>query len=335
MSRILYLVLIFALVSVHSVHLTQNRAQTQSEYIYIYIYLYIYIYIFSHLHQIQKYIYIGVKRLNMFCTNIFVNALQIVTSSDFRPPICATILANNLVTNILHLEEQVIHSNALKVIPIIANVIAKPKKKIAKRITIVTITYTRYLMRSNLSIYILYIYIYILYIGNLFHLHHRLLQLRWNQNQLSNLFIYIYICHSQLVAAVANGLPVKYSSVYNHVNCNTSTNFKLNSVQDVGWCAAKSNPGEWVQIDAPDEVFWKKIETKGRWKQFVKTYKLKYSNDGTTWKDYQGTFTGNSDSKSSKVNLIEPPIKAKMLRILPLTFYNHMSMKFEAYYKEY
>ena len=119
------------------------------------------------------------------------------------------------------------------------------------------------------------------------------------------------------------------------MNCNTSTNFKLNSVQDVGWCAAKSNPGEWVQIDAPDEVFWKKIETKGRWKQFVKTYKLKYSNDGTTWKDYQGTFTGNSDSKSSKVNLIEPPIKAKMLRILPLTFYNHMSMKFEAYYKEY
>ena len=52
MSHIFFLVLIFALVSVHSVHLTQNRAQTQAEYIYIYIY------IFSHRHQIQKYIYI-------------------------------------------------------------------------------------------------------------------------------------------------------------------------------------------------------------------------------------------------------------------------------------
>ena len=137
------------------------------------------------------------------------------------------------------------------------------------------------------------------------------------------------------VAAVAKGLPVKYSSVHHQGNCNIRANFKLSSKQNVGWCAAKSKPEQWVQIDAPDEVLWKKIETRGRWIQYVKTYKLKYSNDGKIWKDYPGTLIGNSDSTSSKVNLIEPPIKAKMLRIVVLTFNNHIAMKFEAYYTEY
>ena len=137
------------------------------------------------------------------------------------------------------------------------------------------------------------------------------------------------------LAAVANGLPVKYSTVLNQGNCNNRANFKLSSKQIAGWCAGKLKPEQWVQIDAPDEVLWKKIETKGRYIQYVKTYKLKYSNDGTTWKDYPGKFIGNSDSTSSKVNLIEPPIKAKMLRIIVLTFHDYIAMKFEAYYTEY
>ena len=157
------------------------------------------------------------------------------------------------------------------------------------------------------------------------------------------IYIYILYCYRQgkavelgpELAAVANGLPVKYSSAYNHVNCNTRANFKLSSTQNVGWCAAKNNPGEWIQIDAPREVFWSKIETKGRYTQYVKTYKVKYSNDGTTWTDYQETFTGNSDATSSKINVLQKPLKARMIRIYPLTYKNHISMKFEAYYSEY
>ena len=136
------------------------------------------------------------------------------------------------------------------------------------------------------------------------------------------------------LAAVANGLPVKYSSAYNHPNCNTRSNFKLSAVDSKGWCAAKYKAGEWIQIDAPSEVLWNKIETKGRHVSYVTTYKLKYSNDGTTWKDYQ-TFTGNSDPKSAKVNVLQPALKARMIRIVALTFKNGINMRFEAYYTEY
>ena len=127
---------------------------------------------------------------------------------------------------------------------------------------------------------------------------------------------------------------MKYSSVYNHVSC--KTNFKLTDGQNEGWCAKDIKSGDWVQIDAPHEVVWKSIETKGRYNQFVKTYKLTYSNDGITWKDFEGgTFIGNSDASSSKVNMINPGIKAKMIRIVVLAYQHRASMRFEAYFTEY
>ena len=152
------------------------------------------------------------------------------------------------------------------------------------------------------------------------------------------IYIYIYIniyCYRvPTKGALAEGFPVKYSSAYDHVNCNT--NFKLTAHQNQGWCAEHIKSGEWVQIDAPREVGWTSIETKGRHTQFAKTYKLTYSNDGITWQDFEGgTFIGNSDASSSKVNMINPGIKAKKIRIVVLTYQTRASMRFEAYFTEY
>ena len=136
------------------------------------------------------------------------------------------------------------------------------------------------------------------------------------------------------IAAVKEGHPVKYSSMYPTSVCNNRTNFKLN-YGDGGWCSYPGARGDqWVQIDAPKQVFWNKIETKARSSWFVKTYKLKYSNDGATWTDYAGTFTGNSDRTSIKANVLEEPINARMIRIYPLTFSTHTAMQFEAYYTQ-
>ena len=132
---------------------------------------------------------------------------------------------------------------------------------------------------------------------------------------------------------VAGGLVVKTSSAIEYEKCNIRANFKLGGKSDYGWCAI-STSGEWVEIDARSEVLWNKIETKGRAGQYVKSYKLKYSNDGASWTDIEGTFTGNSDATSVKTNVLKEPIKARMIRIYPLTYHSHTSMKFEAYYTE-
>ena len=136
------------------------------------------------------------------------------------------------------------------------------------------------------------------------------------------------------VAAVKEGHPVKYSSMLNIPVCNNSMNFNPSS-GDGGWCANFGQQNHWVQIDAPKEVFWNKIETKARGSWWVKNYNLKYSNDGATWNDYPGgTFTGNSDSTSIKANVLEEPINARMIRICPLTYSSHTAMQFEASYTQ-
>ena len=157
------------------------------------------------------------------------------------------------------------------------------------------------------------------------------------------IYIYIYIYSTTkptvsitdlpLKEGVEGGLSVTYSSVYNNKDCNT--NFNLSTKGNEGWCASAKKTGEWVQIDAADEVYWRKVETKARHYQYVKSYTLKYSNDGTTWKDIPGTFAGNTELSQSKVNLIQPPVKARFLRIVVLTFHSWPSMKFDAYYSEY
>ena len=137
---------------------------------------------------------------------------------------------------------------------------------------------------------------------------------------------------NDLRLGVAGGLHVSYSSAEKSKNCNSS--FKLSNPPSVGWCAAKDEVNEGLQINADKEVYWRKIATKGRHASYIKSYELQYSNDGNTWIT-KGTFPGNDDTSSSKVNLIQPPLKARLIRILARQFHTAVQMRFEAYYTEY
>ena len=67
----------------------------------------------------------------------------------------------------------------------------------------------------------------------------------------------------------------------------------------------------------------------------VKTYSLKYSDDGTTWKDYNGgeILTGNTDANTPVEHTLIPFI-AKYIRVYPLSGNGFTSMRYEIYVQD-
>eukprot|EP00961_Rhodomonas_salina_P000542 7568-Rhodomonas_salina.1 len=63
--------------------------------------------------------------------------------------------------------------------------------------------------------------------------------------------------------------------------------------------------------------------------QWVKSFKVKYSLDATTWTDVDSgaTFTGNTDQNTEVSNLFAAPVQAAYVRIYPQTWNTHMSMR--------
>ncbi|XP_048577002.1 EGF-like repeat and discoidin I-like domain-containing protein 3 [Nematostella vectensis] len=70
--------------------------------------------------------------------------------------------------------------------------------------------------------------------------------------------------------------------------------------------------------------------------QWVKTYGLKYSDDGTNWTDYSEggvikIFSGNTDSGTVARRGLVEPIKARYIRFLVKSWHGHPSMRAELY----
>lgn len=100
------------------------------------------------------------------------------------------------------------------------------------------------------------------------------------------------------------------------------------------WAALYNNFGQWIQIDFTKVVKITRIASQGRddANQWVTSYKIRF---GLTryFEDYNkgNTFQGNSDRKTIVGNVLEPPIVARYIRILPVTWYGHISMRLQFY----
>ena len=70
------------------------------------------------------------------------------------------------------------------------------------------------------------------------------------------------------------------------------------------------------------------VVTQGRneYAQWVTSYKLSYSTDGTSFTELSQVFTGNDDQHSRKANSLEP-VQARYVRFYPQTWNKHMSMR--------
>uniref|UniRef100_A0A1A8S5I8 EGF-like repeats and discoidin I-like domains 3b n=2 Tax=Nothobranchius rachovii TaxID=451742 RepID=A0A1A8S5I8_9TELE len=106
------------------------------------------------------------------------------------------------------------------------------------------------------------------------------------------------------------------------------------------WTAGHSDQSQWLQVDllVPTKVTG--VITQGAKDfghvQFVGSYKVAYSNDGERWNVYQDqkqgkdkVFQGNFDNDTHRKNVIDPPIYARFIRILPWSWYGRITLRAE------
>ena len=109
---------------------------------------------------------------------------------------------------------------------------------------------------------------------------------------------------------------------------------KLDSPQ--AWSANVNRYGVWYQMDNGKIADISGVAIKGRidssnksWgPQFVKTFKVKYYNDGN-WRDVDkgAVFDGNTDIDTLVEVKFATPVKTRYIRIYPKTWHKHMSLR--------
>ncbi|EDO33337.1 predicted protein, partial [Nematostella vectensis] len=106
-----------------------------------------------------------------------------------------------------------------------------------------------------------------------------------------------------------------------------------------GWAAKHNDNKQWLQLDLKSYKTVTRIATQGRKdaNQWVTSYRVEYSQDGSVFSSYQHNgkdviFTGNRDRGSVVLHSFDPPItNVRMLRLLPLTWHSHISLRLEFY----
>ncbi|XP_066271170.1 uncharacterized protein [Branchiostoma lanceolatum] len=133
------------------------------------------------------------------------------------------------------------------------------------------------------------------------------------------------------------------SSVHHHCSTGKALLNSQPAVRNVGregvaaaWCADSLQSGEWLQVDLHSVTRIAGVITQGRadYDQWVTSHKLAFSSDGAVWNTYseQGqekVFEGNTDRNTEVKHLLSPPVTARFVRFLPLTWQGRASMRME------
>ncbi|XP_033759278.1 lactadherin-like [Pecten maximus] len=105
-----------------------------------------------------------------------------------------------------------------------------------------------------------------------------------------------------------------------------------------GWSAGKNEVDQFIQVKLNEPTVIRGVVTQGRngcCKQWVKKYRVLYSGDCVRWRPVGGPnttdafFKGNSDEDTPETNIFQCPVIALCVRINPLEWNNHISMRFD------
>ncbi|XP_062614315.1 uncharacterized protein LOC134276051 isoform X2 [Saccostrea cucullata] len=164
------------------------------------------------------------------------------------------------------------------------------------------------------------------------------------------------ICNHQLVSGV-NPVPdsaFSASSSYHkgssakdytvaRARINTTETKDSKGVLHLGaWSAQDLNVDQWIQVNLNEPSLVRGIMTQGRsgcCQQWVKKYRVLYSldcsNNTNSWQPMgdhtvnDTIFVGNTDENSTVSHNFDCPVIAKCIRINPLEWNNHISMRFD------
>ena len=111
-------------------------------------------------------------------------------------------------------------------------------------------------------------------------------------------------------------------------------NARLNRTGN-NWSYDPSDSNPHFQVDLGQIEMVSAVASQGRenWPQWVSSYSIQYSNDNVNFTDYNGgaVFAANTDQNTIVRNDLRPTISARYIRILPLTFNDRISARFEVY----
>ncbi|CAM9677521.1 unnamed protein product [Bubo scandiacus] len=108
------------------------------------------------------------------------------------------------------------------------------------------------------------------------------------------------------------------------------------------WRAKLNNNQQWLQIDLLATKKITAIATQGvksiSAENFVKTYIILYSDQGSEWKSYTDgsssvakVFSGNENSNGHVKHFFNPPILSRFIRVVPRTWSNGIALRVELY----
>eukprot|EP00927_Polykrikos_kofoidii_P054023 TRINITY_DN48518_c0_g1_i1.p1 TRINITY_DN48518_c0_g1~~TRINITY_DN48518_c0_g1_i1.p1 ORF type:complete len:398 (+),score=73.44 TRINITY_DN48518_c0_g1_i1:74-1267(+) len=103
------------------------------------------------------------------------------------------------------------------------------------------------------------------------------------------------------------------------------------SNSDTAWRSAKDDMEQCIKWDFGRLKKVTAVQTKGNFVDplWVTKYQLSYSVDGSEWARLGRTFAGNSDQDTLEQHAIDPPFVAKMVRLHPTAWQDHISMRVE------
>uniref|UniRef100_K7F2H6 Coagulation factor V n=1 Tax=Pelodiscus sinensis TaxID=13735 RepID=K7F2H6_PELSI len=108
------------------------------------------------------------------------------------------------------------------------------------------------------------------------------------------------------------------------------------------WQAKSNNNQQWLQIDLLKAKKITAVATQGcksmTTEQFVKTYAILYSDEGTEWGTYMDdstcvgkVFVGNENSSGQVKHFLNPPIFSRFIRIIPKTWNQNIALRVELF----
>ncbi|XP_022809858.1 uncharacterized protein LOC111346861 [Stylophora pistillata] len=99
------------------------------------------------------------------------------------------------------------------------------------------------------------------------------------------------------------------------------------------WSAKINDKSQWIQVDLRGIYKVTKVLTQGRqdYAQWVTQFKISYSLDGTHFTSQNKVYQANSDQNTVVVNVLEKPIDARFIRLLPQLWHGHISLRMELY----
>ncbi|XP_028414250.1 venom prothrombin activator pseutarin-C non-catalytic subunit-like [Dendronephthya gigantea] len=100
------------------------------------------------------------------------------------------------------------------------------------------------------------------------------------------------------------------------------------------WRRDDDNQNQWLQVDLGKNKLVTAIATQGSSNSWVKTFSISYGVDKENLTSYkinatQKVFAGNDDKNSVVTNLLYPTINARYIRIHPVSWFDHISLRIE------